>query len=309
MVLGARDKDDKGCILLYKSSDLESWSFVNTITSEEKFGYMWECPDMFELTDKVSKNTKAILCISPQGIEKNGYKYNNIYQSGYFLGNMSLNDGKYDFEEFIELDRGFDFYAPQTFIDEKNRNILIGWMGLPDIDDDHYTNPTVEFGWQHALTIPRVLELIDNKVYQRPVEELKNLRKSKITKILNNISLYDELKSEVYELDIEFNNDINNFELELKEDCKIAFDKCEQLIKLTLGNSGYGRDSRSVYINKLTQLQIFSDTSSLEIFVNGGEEVFTTRIYPKDNKDKIVLKGSLDNAKINLYELGEYRYV
>jgi beta-fructofuranosidase len=52
---------------------------------------------------------------------KNGYKYNNIYQSGYFLGNMSLNDGKYDFEEFTELDRDFDFYTSQTFRDEKQK--------------------------------------------------------------------------------------------------------------------------------------------------------------------------------------------
>ncbi|MGX4598785.1 glycoside hydrolase family 32 protein [Faecalimicrobium sp. JNUCC 81] len=309
MILGARDKNDKGCILLYKSSNLEDWSFVNIITSDEKFGYMWECPDMFELTDKVSKNTKTILCISPQGIEKNGHKYNNIYQSGYFLGNMNLNDGKYDFKEFTELDRGFDFYAPQTFIDEKNRNILIGWMGLPDIDDDYYTNPTVEFGWQHALTIPRVLELVDNKIYQRPIDELKELRKSKITKELNNVQVYDELKAEVFELDIEFDSEVDDFKLELREDCKITFNKDKKLMKLTLGNSGYGRESRAVDINELRKLQIFSDTSSLEIFVNDGEEVFTTRIYPKDNKDKIVLKGNLDNVKINLYELGEYRYV
>ena len=94
---------------------------------------------------------------------------------------MSLNDGKYDFEEFIELDRGYDFYASQTFIDE-NRNILIRCMRLPDIDDEHCTNPTVENGWHYALATPRVLELIDNKVYQKLSEELEELRKNKITK-------------------------------------------------------------------------------------------------------------------------------
>ena len=30
----------------------------------------------------------------------------------------------------MELDNGFDFYAPQTFIDEYGKRILIGWMGL-----------------------------------------------------------------------------------------------------------------------------------------------------------------------------------
>ena len=33
---------------------------------------------------------------------------------------------------FDELDRGFDFYAPQTMGDPKGRRILVGWMGLPN---------------------------------------------------------------------------------------------------------------------------------------------------------------------------------
>jgi sucrose-6-phosphate hydrolase SacC (GH32 family) len=55
-------------------------------------------------------------------------------------------------------------------------------MGLPDIDNEYYTNPTVENGWQYAIATPRVLELIDNKVYQKLNEELEDLRKNKITK-------------------------------------------------------------------------------------------------------------------------------
>ena len=50
------------------------------------------------------------------------------------------------------VDRGFDFYAPQTFEDQQGRRILIGWMGIPDAD---YTNPTVKKrAGQHALNDP-----------------------------------------------------------------------------------------------------------------------------------------------------------
>lgn len=45
----------------------------------------------------------------------------------YDIDNLTMNHG-----DFHELDHGFDFYAPQTFIDEQGRRILIGWMGLPD---------------------------------------------------------------------------------------------------------------------------------------------------------------------------------
>ena len=79
MVQGARDKDDVGQVILFESDDLINWKYINTIKSEEKFGYMWECPDLISIDDK------NILLISPQGVEEDGIKYNNIYQSGYYF--------------------------------------------------------------------------------------------------------------------------------------------------------------------------------------------------------------------------------
>ena len=75
------------------------------------------------------------------------------------------------------VDRGFDFYAPQTFEDETGRRILIGWMGIPDAD---YTNPTTQAGWQHALTIPRVLHWAGGRLIPVSYTHLPTLN-SKIT--------------------------------------------------------------------------------------------------------------------------------
>ena len=49
MVLGARDKESKGLVLVYRSDDLTNWKYHGRITTENAFGYMWECPDLFEL--------------------------------------------------------------------------------------------------------------------------------------------------------------------------------------------------------------------------------------------------------------------
>ena len=38
---------------------------------------------------------------------------------------------------------GFDFYAPQTFLDPQGRRILIGWLGM---DNKAYGNATTELG-------------------------------------------------------------------------------------------------------------------------------------------------------------------
>ena len=40
-------------------------------------------------------------------------------------------------------------------------------------------------------------------------------------------------------------------------------------------------------LETLEQVQIFRDASSVEIFLNGGEAVFSTRFYPADDRLEI----------------------
>ena len=285
MVLGARTKDDKGCILLYKSNDLYNWE-LNSVPAGrlDNMGYMWECPDTFKL------DGKDVLMFSPQGMEAEGYNYNNVYQCGYALGSFDDNKQELKIGEFVEIDRGFDFYAPQTFEDSKGRRIVIGWMGVPDAVE--HKNPTIDNFWQHQLTIPRELVLKNNRVYQIPVVELEALRKGESVK--NNVSLNEEttldiFESNTFELNIKFENS-NEFEVELREDCKLSFSN--KLFKLQLGKSGYGRDMRAVEIESVNAIRIFSDNSSLEIFLNNGEEVFSTRIYNDSVDTALKLRGN-----------------
>ena len=46
--------------------------------------------------------------------------------------------------------------------------------------------------------------------------------------------------------------------------------------------SGYGRDMRGIELDAIEDLQIFIDASSIEIFVNDGYTVFSSRAYPKE---------------------------
>lgn len=259
MVLGARSKDDKGCVLLYKSSNLKDWAFHMEITTNEKFGYMWECPAIAEI------DGRTFLFCSPQGIDQKGIDFANIYQSGYFELDLNLLEKTYTLYDFKELDRGFDFYAPQIFKDEQNRNILIGWMGIPDAD---YTNPTCDTGWQHALTMPRELKLINNKLCQIPLNEFKKLRK--------NIQKTSVCNVDNAELIFDF-DECKNILITLRKDIQIEFKN--NILTLNLENCGFGRKTRSVKLDSLKQLQIFLDNSSIEIFVNSGNEVFTSRCY------------------------------
>ena len=285
MVIGARTKDDKGCILLYKSNDLYNWEFVSIPAGQlDNMGYMWECPDTFKLGDK------DILLFSPQGMKAEGYKYNKVYQCGYVIGEFINDKKELKHGKFVEIDRGFDFYAPQTFKDSKGRRIVIGWMGVPDAVE--HKNPTIDNFWQHQLTIPRELVLKNDKIYQIPVVELETLRKGDSIKnkiLLNENPVLKIFESNTFELKIDFEKS-TEFEVEFRENCKLSFNN--KIFKLEIGKAGYGRDMRGVEIDTLKSLRIFSDNSSLEIFLNDGEEVFSTRIYNDDIDTNLKLRGN-----------------
>lgn len=278
MALGARRKDDVGEVLLYRSSNGLSWSLENILTTKEKLGYMWECPDV------VSLSGKTFLLFSPQGVPAKGDRFLNVYQSGFceIFGNIH---GDCTLGEFNELDCGFDFYAPQTFEDHLGRRILIGWMGLPDIDA-YYQNPTEAFGWKHCLTIPRQLRTEKGKLVQSPLEELKALRKS----VLKGA---ERSGARVFEAEVLFDK-CDVFHAEIRQDCMLDFE--DGVFTLSFGKSGYGRGMRRAKIGALSQLQIFCDQSSVEIFINGGAFVFTSRFYPEENQTGIFL--SCGEAKV-----------
>lgn len=296
MVLGARDLSSKGCVLVYESKDLKNWSYLMRLSSQQDFGYMWECPDLFDLDDQ------QFLITCPQGVAQEGYRFANVHQCGYFPVSIDFKHKTCEFQEFHELDYGFDFYAPQSFEDEKGRRILIGWMGLPDID---YTNPTTEYGWQHALTIPRELKAKDGVIYQSPIEELKELRLSQLSfeaKSLNE----QNIRMDCYELEIHVEKN-TDFVLQLRKGADISFDVEQELFTLSFEACGYGRTSRSAKINDLKNIRIYADTSSFEIFINDGSTVFTSRVYSDSKDNQIQLISGVLEANLHFYELGSIR--
>ena len=170
MVQGARRADDVGEVLVFSSPDLERWRLVNRVTTERPFGYMWECPDYLELADPARPDGVArLLSVSPQGLSGGDWGRRNVYQSGFFelAGDVA---SSCELGAFSLWDAGFDFYAPQTFLADDGRRILVGWMGMPD--EEGYVNPTVADGWQHCLTLPREVTSEGGRVRQRPVREL-----------------------------------------------------------------------------------------------------------------------------------------
>ena len=297
MVLGGRLKGDKGAVLVYESGDLKEWKLLRTITTPEVFGYMWECPDYFEL------DGEKILSVSPQGLTREEFRFQNIYQSGYFI---LKEDGSVDVKDFREWDMGFDFYAPQTFTDVQGRRILIGWMGMPDADEE-YVNKTIEEGWQHCLTVPRELKLKDGKILQYPVKELENLRKEKT--VLNDENSAVDLRVEVNEgFDLvleEIALTGSSFQISMGGQMLFRYENGTAEIGFP-GVTGAGRKVRKAQINELRNIRFLVDTSAAEIYLNDGETVFSTRYYP--DREDLLLKIQGGKFKGNLWNLRRMRF-
>lgn len=294
MVLGAQTLSERGTIVLYTSKDLYHWIEVGPIAGAgmnglSDFGYMWECPDLFHL------NGKDILLASPQGLESSGYLYNNLFQSGYFTGTLDYETHRYQHGPFTELDRGFDFYAPQTFKDESGRIIMYGWMGITDESEAY--QPTVPNRWLHALTIPRELTFRNGKVYQTPVKELKMLRKNEI--LIPGLIVDDEqgidAKIEGDSLELQLDSiqmTGNQFQITFRNEAVFSYHPERKEASLQRRNvRTNSMETRTCKLDSLNMLQILMDSSSLEIFINEGEEVFTARYFPKHNEKQIILSG------------------
>ena len=272
MVLGARKKGDKGCVLLYSSTDRMSWELANVLETEETFGFMWECPDFFCL------DGHNVLSFSPQGLAQNGLDYANTFQSGYFMVRGEVT-GAYTLENFREWDRGFDFYAPQTFETGDGRRILMGWMGMGESD---YVNLTVERGWQHCLTLTRELSLKNGRVLQNPVRELEQYRTDRADYSLESgMEMAAPLCSDILMEELKD----RDFHLCIDDGLTINYDKDKKIFTIEFlpeSPISGGRTARGVALENLNSLRILLDTSAVEIYVNGGEEVFSSRMYPRD---------------------------
>ena len=282
MVLGAQTEAEKGEAVLYSSSNLMSWNFKGTLTGSnhnglDDFGYMWECPDLLQV------DGKDILLVCPQGIQPKGFEFQNIFQSGYFAGNVNLDKATFEHGEFVELDRGFDFYAPQTTMDENGRQLLFGWMG--NAEEADVIQPTVKHEWIHTLTIPRELEWKDGLLLQHPVHELKKLRKAEIAykDVLLEVQgkTFEHVNGSVFELLVEPTEmKTEYFSIQIGNSTTISFDQTKEILTLEREKfNGKELEQRHYSLAKLHSLHIFKDTSSIELFVNDGEAVFSARIF------------------------------
>ncbi|PMC82276.1 sucrose-6-phosphate hydrolase [Anaerococcus hydrogenalis] len=292
LTLGARDKNDCGCILIYRSKNInKDWEFFGELEIKDfdNKAYMWECPDILKVDEK------DVLLFSPQGMKACGEFFNNIYQNGYIIGKLDIeNKIFYPESEFIELDRGFDFYAAQSFSNTE-KSYLIGWIGLPDTI---YPNDK-EFSGN--LSLVRELKIKYNKLFINPVKNIDDLRLEKIE--------FNKIVKSIEPLEISLDNIENSLQIKVYSQEKnggfiISYDKNKKEFKIDRSklenkiSQDFGFE-RKISDVDLKSMKIYVDKSTIEIFINQGEYALTSKVFPKNKEKDLYIKGlSKENTQI-----------
>lgn len=289
MVIGARDIDDRGQVLLYRGNSLREWRLDRVLAqAEAEMGYMWECPDFFPLGDE------HLLMFSPQGIQADGWENRNLFQSGYIRGKWQPGAEFTPLAKFVEMDRGHDYYAPQSFIAADGRRIVMAWMDMWESP-----MPGKQEGWAGSLTLPRVLSFNDKgELRQNPAAELMTLRGEELTLAacqLDNARQQILSQAEAVELEMDWDcaaSRAARYGIGLGSGLALWVDRAEQRLILSRNYADEALNTtRSVAIDTASplHLRIFIDRSSIEVFVNHGEACMTSRIYPNPDERQLSL--------------------
>ena len=308
LVLGAQDKKLRGKVVTYHSDDLMNWIFIGELKFTEKdMGFMIECPNLLFSNDQV------IFIFCPQGISQDVVVYDNIFPNTYLLAD-EFNPEKNELinpTHLKNLDEGFDVYATQAFNAPDNRVLGVSWVGLPEI-----AYPSDKDGWAHVLSLVKEFKIEDGNLIQRPAEEVYELRQENKVFESNVVDGKQTLINEIehcYELNLLFeagskgkitllaDNENQGFE--------INFDTKHGTMSVNRENIGevFAKDygtQRAFEIDKSDlQLQVFVDQSVIEIFINDGKQVVTSRVFPIHQKGSILVEGNFTVFEGNLWTL------
>lgn len=301
MALGS-GKDGRGKVLLYRSNDLSQWDYVGVAAeSDGTQGTIWECPDLFPLGDK------HVLLVSPMGTEPRRVLY--------AVGEMDYEVGKFQAETWGELDKGPDFYAPQTFFGT-DRRIMLAWMQSWEGEI-----PSQKHNWAGALTLPRELMLDSARRLQiRPLPELKRLRADLAfasdlvlqgeTRILPSCSLQERGLEAVLRVELA-GTSAAQFGIAFGEGIRVGVAKGDWRVYLDTTRASRGHRGR--YSCKLSsgqeklEIRIFLDRSSVELFGAGEAACLTARVYPSSPElvPQVFARGGVLKASLELWSLSK----
>ncbi|PFG14408.1 sucrose-6-phosphate hydrolase SacC (GH32 family) [Bacillus sp. es.036] len=328
MLLAVEDKFQKQFVRIYHSEDMKDWTFASDFGENQ--GYhegVWEVPDLFPLpVDGDPNNTKWVMQVSlSKGSPAGGSGVQ--YFIGDFDGTTFRNDNLAS--TVLYADHGADYYAPLTFNHVPDgRRIAMGWM-----NNWEYGQAIPTSIWRSKMTIPKELNLksISNlgvRLVQTPVSELRSLRGEERNwtneVVVAGENLLSDIKGDTLEIVAEFQTDQSTakefgFKVRVGHDefTEVSYNMTNATLSLDRSKSGdtsfsqsFGAKHEAVMMpsNDSVKLHLLVDRSSIEVFANDGQVVFSDQIFPNLTSDQLELyaiDGEVTVKSLAIYQLNK----
>ncbi len=308
-------------VKFYGSYDLKDWKllgeFDGGVGSHEG---VWECPDIFKLP-VVGDEAKWVLTV---GDVFGGPAGGSRMQ--YFVGEFDGSNFKPDSSsrKTAWVDYGQDFYAARTWNNlPGDRRLWIGWMS-----NLHYQEDIPTHGWRGAMSIPRKLALkkveTGYRLVQQPLLELEHLRgesrRWKEFKVSKESNFSPEITDRSLEIKLKaVPGTGKEFGFKLRksngqettvgycvEDSKLFVDRTHSG-ETNFNESYLGRhEAQMEQEDRMVRMRIFLDSSSVEVFGNGGKKVISDLIFPDADGEEIELyvkEGEVRVSNLEIYKL------
>lgn len=280
----------------YASKDLKNWTLQGEFGNQGDTRKIWECPSITPLyVDGDPNKKKWVLMISSGNQDAaTGMQY----FTGDFDGKTFTNDNKPEHQQFVDYGRTFYAAIPYNNVPD-GKQILLGWL----MPFDTPTHP-----WRGQMSIARDLALKSapdgirlyqqpSSVYNKYLEALPDTKKLVLTKTTIRskeiaLSRTKQFNENANWIDATFTTGTaKDFGFRLAQNkatgsqTVVGYNTADKQLYIAVVKAG----SAPVVMDKLKvspkdsklRLQILFDKSSLEVFVNGGEQVLTTLIFPE----------------------------
>ena len=272
---------DKGVIIVLRGKTPDRLYYAFTIGPFYELGEMGECPSYFRVGEK------DVIVVSGCSVPERGNDFKNINSSVFIVGQLDFEKGKMEVDFIREIDKGDAFYAPQ-FIRGIDTPVMIGWL---EMWERKYPTHEKNHGWVGAFSIPREISIRNGEIYQTPVKTLE--------RYLNDVP--EGVVPKCADISLTFNGEGM---LKIKgTDGEVVIGKDSGVyLDTNATNNMFGCVRRTNLSYGTCEVRILLDISGIEIFVDGGREVISSRIYI-DGEYSLEVNGNI--SQILIKEIGK----
>lgn len=289
-VIGSCTSDNKGQVLLYRSENLLDWEYVSVVFQSNPYlGTMVECPDFIEV------DGKAVFMLSAMNYTDKETDIFYPHITWFIEGEMDWDTHNFTMSEIKELDKGMDFYAPQSFSKEEETTVVAWMQGW----NNSIAPDTLKHGWAGQMTLPRTL-YYENGVLKQAVipafeKALDTVREDKEITAEGEL-LLTEKAPKYLAMRIPVDQLTEMFQLRLGKETgehillnmdgeskELSLDRSQTAYPVKDRDGKASNKTRSLLFDDKEELfiQIYNDTSSVEVIVN-NEESLTMTYYASE---------------------------